>query len=101
MSNIIGPASLSSVVRWHGRISAIMKDEPFDEYRQWVASNYGSDVKEQLFDIYKEAMHADQDPHGRVAKTIAKACTLMARLSHDQERVHRSIRRLTKWLVVL
>ena len=71
-----------------------MEDESPGKYRQWVAANFDSDVKEQLFDIYKESMYENQGDAGRIAKTIAKASTLFARLSHDQEKVAR-------WLIGL
>ena len=69
-----------------------MSDDSPEKYRKWVADNFASDPKEQLFDIYKEAMYENQGDAGRISKTIAKACTLFARLSSDVERVHRSIR---------
>ncbi len=84
-----------------------MNDESPENYRQWVATNYNSDIKEQLYDIYKESLYyakddpSDQNGAGRISKTIAKASTLMARLSHDQERIHSSIRFFTIWLFVI
>jgi len=92
----------------------LMSDESPEKYRQWVATNFDSDIREQLFDIYKESLYdakndpSDQNGAGRISKTIAKASTLMARLSADQEKIavrmerHTvAIRRLTVWLVVL
>ena len=78
-----------------------MNDEAPEKYRRWVADNFASDVKEQLFDIYKESLYDDQDGSARIAKTIAKACTLMARLSADQERTAKKIVRLTWGLIGL
>ena len=64
-----------------------MSDDTPEKYRKWVADNFASDPKEQLFDIYKEALYEHQNDAGRIAKTIAKASTLIARLSSDQERL--------------
>lgn len=77
-----------------------MEDESPEKYRQWVATNFDSDPKEQLFDIYKESMYEHQNDAGRIAKTIAKASTLFARLSQDQERVARKLLLLTVALLV-
>jgi len=84
-----------------------MQDEAPEKYRKWVADNFSSDPKEQLFDIYKESLYDDQDGSARIAKTIAKACTLFARLSHDQavtaERMEKhtvAIRKLTVGLYI-
>ena len=49
-----------------------MNDDSPEKYRQWVAANFDSDIKDQLFDIYKEALHEDQNDAGRIAKTLAK-----------------------------
>lgn len=78
-----------------------MKDDHIEKYRQWVSTNFESDVKEQLFDIYKESMHEGQNDAGRISKTIAKASTLFARLSADQERTARKLFYLTWALLVV
>ena len=77
-----------------------------DQYRKWVEDNYSSPIKEQLFDIYKESLYQPEKPTpednaARIAKTIAKACTLMARLSADQERTAKKIVWLTWVLAAL
>src|SRR3989442_8435168 len=72
-----------------------------EEYRALVATDFERDPKDLLFEIYKEALNAEQESAGRISKTMAKASTLFARLSADLKRVHRSIRRLTIWLVLL
>ena len=78
-----------------------MNDESPEKYRQWVATNFDGDIKEQLFDIYKEAMHEPQNDAARISKTMAKTATLMARLSRDQERTARRLVFLTWTLVGL
>jgi hypothetical protein len=72
-----------------------------EKYRKWVDDNFASDAKEQLFDIYKEALYdatndpSDQNGAGRISKTIAKASTLLARLVHDQEKTAKKLLYLT------
>jgi hypothetical protein len=57
--------------------------------------------KELLTEIYKEATNENQKPDARIAKTVAKASTLFARLSADQERIARKLIYLTVALVFL
>jgi hypothetical protein len=72
-----------------------------DEYRAWVATDFKRDPHDLIFEIYKEALNEKQESAGRISKTVAKASTLLARLSADQERVHRGIRAWTISLFVL
>ena len=94
-------------IQFRCHIHTLMNDESPEKYRQWVATNFDSDIKEQLFDIYKESMHdakddpCDQNGAARISKTIAKACTLMARLSADQAKAARKIEVLTYVLIAL
>jgi hypothetical protein len=78
-----------------------MNDESPEKYRQWVTHNLKSDIPEQLFDIYKESMYENQNDAGRISKTIAKASTLMARLSADQAVAAKRLERFTVWLISL
>lgn len=70
-----------------------MEDESPGKYRQWVAANFDSDVKEQLFDIYKESIRESRRcrPH---CQNHRESVYSFARLSHDQEKVAR-------WLIGL
>jgi hypothetical protein len=78
-----------------------MNDESPEKYRQWVTDNLKSDIQEQLFDIYKESMYEHQNDAGRISKTIAKASTLMARLSADQAIAAKRLERFTIALTIL
>ncbi len=73
-------------------------DRQCDEFAAFDASR---DPKEFLPQIYREASNGDQHPANQIAKTLAKCSSLFVHLSSRQERVHRSIRYLTAWLVVL
>ena len=66
-----------------------------------VGTDFKREPKDLLFEIYKEATNGAQDPDARIAKTIAKFCALLVKLSAQHEKIHRSIRWLTIWIVVL
>ncbi len=78
-----------------------MDNESPEKYRKWVAADFDSDPKDLLFEIYKESLYEEQNDAGRISKTIAKASTLFARLSADQERIARRLLCLTWALVAL
>jgi hypothetical protein len=66
-----------------------------------IDDDYTKPMPELLHEIYRESLNTKQGDGGRIAKTIAKACTLLARISSEQDKVAKLNLRFADRLVII
>jgi hypothetical protein len=75
--------------------------KPPDEAARLADLDSSRDAGEFLREIYKEAYNTNQRPEDRAAKLEAKHSALHLRILSDHHKIHKSIQRLTRWIVAL